>query len=236
MWWSKSERERREALFAGGLKPCPKCGEELPLSAFSKDSRTPTGLKSWCKLCMKASRKEYRKREECLAHYRQYQRRYRKEHPEVQDWHRRYLREYRKDHREEERNRCRKYRNTPKGREMYRRAEQRRRTQKVGLPATLTDNEWLVALAYFDDRCAYCGASEALLHQEHIVPLSVGGGYIAANIVPACKRCNSSKGTKALEDWATDGGAAFVLPKAIEIVRTYQGSGEKKEKIWATSM
>lgn len=39
------------------------------------------------------------------------------------------------------------------------------------------------------------------LHHEHVVPLSYGGGYNKFNIVPACRKCNCSKGGKNLEQW-----------------------------------
>ena len=51
----------------------------------------------------------------------------------------------------------------------------------------------------FDGLCAYCG--EMATGFDHIVPVSRGGTTMPGNIVPCCKRCNSSKGTKWLEDW-----------------------------------
>lgn len=55
-----------------------------------------------------------------------------------------------------------------------------------------TDEDWQKALAYFDNKCAYCGSTEDL-EQEHFVPVRFGGGYTKDNIVPSCKDCNSHK-------------------------------------------
>ena len=81
-----------------------------------------------------------------------------------------------------------------------RRNVQKRLNLSRNLPATLTDAEWHSALAYFEYRCAYCGAADRL-QQEHFIPLSKGGGYTASNIVPACPRCNFSKHDKMPEEW-----------------------------------
>ncbi len=43
----------------------------------------------------------------------------------------------------------------------------------------------------FEGRCAYCPAPAAAW--DHIIPVARGGQTIPSNIVPACRRCNSSK-------------------------------------------
>ncbi len=73
------------------------------------------------------------------------------------------------------------------------------RARERGLPATLTLQEWEQTKKHFrehwgidTDCCAYCGGPYEAL--DHFVPIVSGGGTIAGNCVPACKRCNSSKG------------------------------------------
>jgi 5-methylcytosine-specific restriction endonuclease McrA len=39
-------------------------------------------------------------------------------------------------------------------------------------------------------------------HLDHVHPLSRGGADAEHNIVPACARCNLSKGAKTLAEWA----------------------------------
>ena len=69
----------------------------------------------------------------------------------------------------------------------------RRRARKQGLPATLTVEQWLAIQVAYKHRCAYCGSKPKKLTQDHVVPLSKGGGTTPDNIVPACTSCNSRK-------------------------------------------
>ncbi len=49
--------------------------------------------------------------------------------------------------------------------------------------------------------CMYCGATHRKLTIDHIEALNNGGPHCEDNLVVACRRCNSSKHTKPLEDW-----------------------------------
>lgn len=70
------------------------------------------------------------------------------------------------------------------------------------------------------DDCAYCGVEmdfnvrgrispprKATI--DHIVPIARGGGHVPENVTLCCSRCNSSKGSKTLEEWK---GADFAAP------------------------
>lgn len=52
-------------------------------------------------------------------------------------------------------------------------------------------------------RCLYCDCplTEDNRSHDHMTPLSLGGTHSAANIAPACKPCNFSKGKKAFEQF-----------------------------------
>jgi len=76
-----------------------------------------------------------------------------------------------------------------------------RRTREKSLPATFSAKEWNDALVFFDYKCAYCSTSSNVLHQEHFIPLSRGGGYTKDNIVPACPSCNNKKLAKQPLEW-----------------------------------
>ena len=128
---------------------------------------------------------------------------------------------YNEAHREERRLYRQKYRQTDRSRAVRRQGTARRGAQKAGLPATLTEEQWLRTLAYFDNCCTYCGLRNTPLEQDHIVPLSMGGAYVANNIVPACKRCNSSKNNMPLQEWVADRGAAFVQEGAVKQIQAY---------------
>ncbi len=75
--------------------------------------------------------------------------------------------------------------------------DQRRKARKRGLLSTLTYAEWLEIIARYGGRCAYCGVSPIVLEQDHVVAVALGGPHTADNIVPACRRCNASKGARA---------------------------------------
>lgn len=59
-------------------------------------------------------------------------------------------------------------------------------------PRDLTLEQWLATLQYFKALCAYCQIRpyECL---EHFVPLKLGGGTTASNVVPSCLSCNKLK-------------------------------------------
>lgn len=54
--------------------------------------------------------------------------------------------------------------------------------------------------ARWGNKCAYCDGWAA--HMDHVNPLSKGGADAEHNVVPACERCNLSKGAKTLAEWA----------------------------------
>jgi hypothetical protein len=82
-----------------------------------------------------------------------------------------------------------------------------------------TEDEVAEALAILgldanDLRCAYCG--DKATEWDHLRPLIRNKrptGYISeiANLVPACGKCNQSKGNKYWRDWITSG--AVLSPK-----------------------
>lgn len=57
---------------------------------------------------------------------------------------------------------------------------------------------WAGRLADYGHACAYCARTDVALHMDHVEPISKGGLHEIDNLVPACKPCNSSKGTRSL--------------------------------------
>ncbi len=49
--------------------------------------------------------------------------------------------------------------------------------------------------------CAYCGSKSKQLTLDHVLADSKGGIKSRKNLVPACAKCNRSKGSKHLTDW-----------------------------------
>lgn len=65
---------------AAGVKPCSKCGEILPFSAFNKNRRSGDGLQGNCRECSRATNKQHHA--DKPEHYADKQRRYRVENRE----------------------------------------------------------------------------------------------------------------------------------------------------------
>jgi 5-methylcytosine-specific restriction endonuclease McrA len=63
----------------------------------------------------------------------------------------------------------------------------------------LTLAQWRDVLAQYNGHCAYC-SKKAKLTLDHVIPLSKGGKHSKDNVVPACGRCNSSKGARTSEE------------------------------------
>lgn len=52
-------------------------------------------------------------------------------------------------------------------------------------------------------KCRYCGrgaAQQAVLHVDHILPKSAGGGDELENLITACQECNYGKGDAQIEN------------------------------------
>jgi len=92
------------------------------------------------------------------------------------------------------------YRQSDGGKQAIASASSRRNARKKGLVCDLTTVQWRLILEMYGNRCAYCG-SEENIQQEHVIPVSRGGGTTMDNIVPACKKCNMSKKDKTPIEW-----------------------------------
>jgi len=78
---------------------------------------------------------------------------------------------------------------------------QKRHALEKSLEINFTKDDWLYCLAYFNYSCAYCGKHSNKLQQDHFVPVIKLGGYTRDNILPACPKCNRSKGSKDFKEW-----------------------------------
>lgn len=74
------------------------------------------------------------------------------------------------------------------------------RARKKNAPrCDFTAEQWKAMQEAYNHCCAYCGKrAKGHLTQDHITPLSRGGSHTLSNIVPACRSCNSKKGTGAV--------------------------------------
>lgn len=66
-------------------------------------------------------------------------------------------------------------------------------------------NDLRIALYLRDGlACCYCGAGieDTRLTLDHLIPRSLGGTNHPTNIVTACQRCNSARGTRPVAEFA----------------------------------
>ncbi len=77
----------------------------------------------------------------------------------------------------------------------------RKRARRVAAADNdLTPDEW-ESLREAWGGCAYCGGAGAGLQKDCVQPISRGGRYTLANVVPACRSCNASKGNGEVTSW-----------------------------------
>lgn len=64
----------------------------------------------------------------------------------------------------------------------------------------LTAAQWSALLRTWGG-CAYCGQPSPSLQKDCMLPISRGGRYTLANVVPACASCNASKCNAEVTSW-----------------------------------
>lgn len=65
-------------------------------------------------------------------------------------------------------------------------------------PGQFTESEWIDRVVEFGHACAYCLRSDTALTVDHVIPIVRGGANWIDNIIPACMRCNKSKGPRGI--------------------------------------
>jgi len=83
--------------------------------------------------------------------------------------------------------------------EQARHRAKRRRAVLRGAKEHHAHAEWVAKLVEYGGYCAYCPAPADT--KDHDVPLARGGSNGIDNIVPACRSCNSRKGTRTGDEW-----------------------------------
>jgi 5-methylcytosine-specific restriction endonuclease McrA len=80
--------------------------------------------------------------------------------------------------------------------------------------------------------CVYCGGSATTV--DHIRPLARGGHEAAANLAPACTRCNASKGARLLTEWRPDRVAQAIAASPL-VAAEYRRQARGEEYAEVTS-
>ena len=80
------------------------------------------------------------------------------------------------------------------------RAARRRYKRVQRADNDLAPEEWESLVAAWGG-CAYCGKTDNALQKDCVLPISRGGRYTLANVVPACRSCNASKSNEEVTHW-----------------------------------
>jgi 5-methylcytosine-specific restriction endonuclease McrA len=97
----------------------------------------------------------------------------------------------------------------------------RRQRRMAAVDHDLTEDQWR-ALQDAWGGCAYCGAADRPLQKDCLLPISRGGRYTLANVVPACGSCNASKCNTEVTTWLRRKklDEATILVRQSEIARS----------------
>jgi hypothetical protein len=136
-----------------------------------------------------------------------YDKLYRKEHEEElrqkrlakADKIRRYCEWYRKHFPDRRKKTQRKYYETHQDEVAIR--KHKRIARERSLPRNFSKVDWEECLDFFDYKDAYTGLPMKRPTQDHVIPVSKGGGYIKSNIVPCDYHINASKQDQDMETW-----------------------------------
>jgi hypothetical protein len=73
----------------------------------------------------------------------------------------------------------------------------------------------------FNHRCAYCSSKSKRLTLDHVLASSKGGINSWSNLVPACAKCNASKGSRNLSEWYTVSLPSYSEERLQRILNRY---------------
>jgi 5-methylcytosine-specific restriction endonuclease McrA len=82
--------------------------------------------------------------------------------------------------------------------EIRKNTDNRRRTKKLSNGVYEISKKELKRI--YSSPCFYCGSTNSI-HADHVIPISKGGRHSIGNLLPACAKCNMSKGSKLLIEW-----------------------------------
>lgn len=194
------------------MKACTKCGTEYPatIEFFAKQSRSSSGLHSWCKGCNSKRGREWaaNNHDKVLANKKLYRQR----HPErVQEQQRVAVAKKPEHYSEQQRAwRSANAEHVSGVKRTYRRINfesvrannQKRRALKRASQGTFTGADTRTQLLAQKGLCWWCGCElNGEYHLDHRIPLNKGGSNKPNNIVCSCAKCNLSKGAKLPHEW-----------------------------------
>lgn len=195
------------------MKHCSKCNEVKPIEGFAICRAKKDGRQPRCRICQaalssawnKANKERYRENDR--ARYSRNPEKRKAVMQEIRDRdrdaHRTKMRGWSKAayHRDPAKHRelvaSWASRNPDKAKACRDHSNLMRRGRVNGAHGTHTKAERACIYDSYLGRCAYCFNVSAA-DFDHVVPLARGGTNDIGNLVPACEKCNASKGAKSL--------------------------------------
>ena len=197
-------------------KLCPRCQSDKPVGEFGRNRTRGDGLQGYCKVCTREYTREYRaddperRKGYDRKHYQnnkegEYLRlkQWRKENP---DKHLEQNRKWNRENKEKKQERAReRHQENP---DVNRNKKSRRRAKQAGnevgykhglVDVIISQNGICVGFGIYPN-CEY-GSDNIRWTEDHIIPIDLGGPDRADNIQAMCKRCNSSKSGRTMEEW-----------------------------------
>lgn len=188
---------------------CRACGQEKPatLEYFHADKVFAHGLRSTCKECANAGKREYYHTHPEL---KKWNAEYARNRPlEIREARLAYVREWHHLNRERINLRVRAYRKTGKEKARRRIETSNRQALKRQAAGTHTDQQIKEQYTRQKNRCYWCKTDLRkeirTPHIDHILPLSRGGSNNIDNLVIACHRCNESRNNRLPHEWNKGG-------------------------------
>ena len=91
----------------------------------------------------------------------------------------------------------------------YAKYQLKRSILENALENNYTSEDYKAALEYFGG-CAFCGGEHAS-RKDHLVAVFQSGDFIPCNVVPACQKCDDSKGQKEYHEWMRNSNSKLSL-------------------------
>jgi 5-methylcytosine-specific restriction endonuclease McrA len=173
------------------MKICSKCKELKTFDCFTNSKSRKDGFESYCKECNKKRCKAYRlsNPDKVSEYHKQY---YLKNADGVKEK----VRKYRLSNVDRVRETSRQY--CHNNLDKRRNRENARRAKKLSNGVYEISKKEIKKI--YSSPCFYCGSFN-LIQADHVIPIIKGGRHSIGNLVPACAKCNRSKGTKLLIEW-----------------------------------